>query len=126
MKLSVVIPAYDEEGTVGETTSAIATTLSREGIDHEVIVIDDSSNDGTAGAVRAIASEHPTVRCIPSSYQRGYGFAVRSGLEAYEGDAVAIMMADGSTARRIWSPTIACLKKATSALSARALSMAQL
>jgi dolichol-phosphate mannosyltransferase len=96
MKLSVVIPAYNEEGSIGETTGEIATTLSREGIDHEVIVVDDSSSDGTANAVQAIASEHPTVSCIPSSYQRGFGFAVRSGLEAYEGEAVAIMMADGS------------------------------
>ena len=46
--------------------------------------------------VERIAVEHPQVRCLPSPYQNGFGFAVRAGLEAFEGDAVAIVMADGS------------------------------
>ena len=96
MRLSVVIPAYNEEGSIAETVESIATTLSRERIDHEVIVVDDSSTDGTAGVVGALTQEHPQVRCLPSPYRNGFGFAVRAGLEAFEGDAVAIVMADGS------------------------------
>lgn len=96
MKLSLVIPAYNEEETVTETVEGIVTTLTREGIDHEVIVVDDSSTDGTAAVVARIAAEHPQVRCLPSPYENGFGFAVRAGLEAFEGDAVAIVMADGS------------------------------
>ncbi len=96
MKLSVVIPAYNEEETVGETVGDLVSTLSREGVEHEVIVVDDSSTDGTAAVVERIAAEHPQVRCLPSPYRNGFGFAVRSGLEAFEGDAVAIVMADGS------------------------------
>ncbi len=96
MKLSVVIPAHNEEGAVGETVQSLVATLDREGIEHEVIVVDDSSTDGTAAAVAALAAEHPQVRCLPSPYRNGFGFAVRAGLEAFEGDAVAIVMADGS------------------------------
>jgi dolichol-phosphate mannosyltransferase len=96
MKLSLVIPAYNEEETVTETVEGIVSTLSREKIDHEVIVVDDSSTDGTAAVVARIATEHPQVRCLPSPYENGFGFAVRAGLEAFEGDAVAIVMADGS------------------------------
>jgi dolichol-phosphate mannosyltransferase len=96
MKLSVVIPAYNEEETVGETVTGIASTLSREEIDHEVIVVDDSSTDGTAAAIERIAAENPAVSCLHSPYRNGFGFAVRAGLEAFEGDAVAIVMADGS------------------------------
>jgi dolichol-phosphate mannosyltransferase len=96
VKLSVVIPAYNEEGTVGETLVAIVSTLEAEQIEHEVIVVDDSSTDGTAGAVAAISAEHTQVRCIPSPYENGFGFAVRAGLETFDGDAVAIVMADGS------------------------------
>jgi dolichol-phosphate mannosyltransferase len=96
MKLSLVIPAHNEEETVGETVEDIVSTLTREGIDHEVIVVDDSSTDGTATAVGRIAAQHPQVRCLPSPYENGFGFAVRAGLEAFEGDAVAIVMADGS------------------------------
>jgi dolichol-phosphate mannosyltransferase len=96
MKLSVVIPAHNEEETVAETVEGLVSTLSREEIEHEVIVVDDSSTDGTAGVVEGIGAEHPQVRCLRSPYRNGFGFAVRAGLEAFEGDAVAIVMADGS------------------------------
>jgi dolichol-phosphate mannosyltransferase len=96
VKLSVVIPAYNEEHTVGKTLVEIATTLEREGIDHEIVVVNDSSSDGTGAAIDAVSVEHPGVRRIDSPYRGGFGFAVRAGLEAYRGDAVAIMMADGS------------------------------
>jgi dolichol-phosphate mannosyltransferase len=96
MKLSVVIPAHNEEETVAETVSGLAATLAREEIEHEVIVVDDSSTDGTASVVERIALDHPQVRCLPSPYENGFGFAVRAGLEEFEGDAVAIVMADGS------------------------------
>jgi dolichol-phosphate mannosyltransferase len=89
MKLSVVIPAHNEEETIGETVEGIVTTLTEEEIDYEVIVVDDSSAEG-------IAASHPQVRCLPSPYRGGFGFAVRAGLEAFDGDAVAIVMADGS------------------------------
>jgi dolichol-phosphate mannosyltransferase len=100
MKLSVVIPAYNEEGTVVETLAEIASTLDAEQIEHEVIVVDDSSTDNTAAVVEGFAAEHPQVRCLPSPYENGFGFAVRAGLEAFEGDAVAIVMADGSDSPR--------------------------
>jgi dolichol-phosphate mannosyltransferase len=96
MKLSVVIPAHNEEGSVAETVEGIVATLTREEIDHEIVVIDDSSVDRTAEIVGAIAERSPQVRCVPSHYRPGFGFAVRSGLEIFQGDAVAIMMADGS------------------------------
>jgi dolichol-phosphate mannosyltransferase len=96
MKLSLVIPAHNEEETVAETVEGIVSTLDREDIDHEVIVVDDSSSDGTAAVVERIAAQHPQVRCLASPYENGFGFAVRAGLEVFEGDAVAIVMADGS------------------------------
>lgn len=96
MKLSVVIPAHNEEATVAETITGMVATLEREGIEHEVVVVNDSSVDGTAAVVREIGEGSPHVRCIDSPYSGGFGLAVRAGLEAYEGDAVAIVMADGS------------------------------
>jgi dolichol-phosphate mannosyltransferase len=96
MKLSVVIPAHNEEAVVGETVEALVERLSGQAIDHEVIVVDDSSSDGTAAVVERITARHPQVRCLPSPYPNGFGFAVRAGLEEFAGDAVAIVMADGS------------------------------
>ena len=61
-----------------------------------MLVVDDASVDGTPAVVEAIAAEHPQVRSLRSHQPRGFGFTVRSGLERFDGDAVAIMMADGS------------------------------
>jgi dolichol-phosphate mannosyltransferase len=94
VKLSVVIPAHDEVGSIGATVSAVADVLAAAEIDYEVVVIDDSSRDGTSDAVAPLAARNPRVRCVRSRYRPGFGFAVRAGLDVYEGDAVAIVMAD--------------------------------
>lgn len=96
MKLSVVIPAQNEEGSVGGTVEGIVAALEREAIDYEVVVVDDGSEDGTAAAVEEIAAANPRVRCHPSHYERGFGMAIRAGLDLFEGDAVVIAMADAS------------------------------
>ncbi|MFI5122081.1 MAG: glycosyltransferase family 2 protein [Vicinamibacteria bacterium] len=96
MKLSVVVPAHNEAGSIAETLRATIGRLDEARIEHEILVIDDASVDGTPAVVEAIAAEHPQVRCLRSHHPRGFGFAVRSGLERFRGDAVALMMADGS------------------------------
>ena len=94
MKLSVVIPAHNEVESIRTTVDAVAGELERSGIEYEVLVVDDSSGDGTGQRVEAIGERYPRVRCVRSPYQPGFGMAVRAGLEAFEGDAVAIVMAD--------------------------------
>ncbi len=96
MKLSVVIPAHNEAGSIAETLRTTIGALEGAGIDHDLLVIDDASVDGTPAVVAAVAADHPQVRCLRSHHPRGFGFTVRSGLERFEGDAVAVMMADGS------------------------------
>jgi dolichol-phosphate mannosyltransferase len=96
VKLSVVIPAQNEEGQVGGTVEGIAAALERERIDYEIVVVDDGSEDGTAAVVEAISESNPRVRCHPSPYEKGFGMAIRAGLDVFEGDAVAIVMADAS------------------------------
>jgi len=96
MKLSVVIPAHNEEGSVAATVEGIVGRLEREAIEYDVLVIDDASRDRTKEIVDAIGAGNPRVRCLTSYHPPGFGFAVRCGLEQFGGDAVAIMMADGS------------------------------
>jgi dolichol-phosphate mannosyltransferase len=97
VRLSVVIPARDEEGSIGQTVLGLVTELERAGVDHEIVVVDDHSTDRTAAEVDAIAASRPgSVRRILSPYSGGFGLTVRAGLEAFQGDAVAIVMADGS------------------------------
>ncbi len=96
MKLSVVIPAQNEEGSVGATVEGVVAALEREGVDYEVVVVNDDSEDSTEAVVQTIGSENPRVRCHRSHYERGFGMAIRAGLDVFEGDAVAIVMADAS------------------------------
>jgi dolichol-phosphate mannosyltransferase len=96
MKLSVVIPAQNEEGSVGATVEGVVAALEREKIDYEVVVVNDDSEDATETVVEAIAAANPRVRCHRSHYERGFGMAIRAGLDVFEGDAVAIVMADAS------------------------------
>lgn len=96
MKLSVVIPAQNEEGSIERTVEGIVAVLERERIDYEVLVVDDGSGDSTAEVVAAIAARNPRVRCEPSHYEKGFGMAIRAGLDLFEGDAVVIAMADAS------------------------------
>jgi dolichol-phosphate mannosyltransferase len=96
MKLSVVMPAQNEEGSVGATVEGVVAALEREGIDYEVVVVNDDSDDSTEGVVAAIGAENPRVRVHRSHLERGFGNAIRAGLDVFEGDAVAIVMADAS------------------------------
>ncbi|HWM64150.1 MAG TPA: glycosyltransferase family 2 protein [Solirubrobacterales bacterium] len=96
MKLSVVMPAQNEEGSVGRTVEGIVAVLERESVEYEVVVVDDGSEDRTAAVVEAIGATNPRVRCHPSHYEKGFGMAIRAGLDVFEGDAVVIAMADAS------------------------------
>jgi dolichol-phosphate mannosyltransferase len=96
VKLSVVMPARGEEDSVGQTVEAVVQAMEAERIDYEILVVDDHSIDRTAAVVNRISVENPQVRCIRSPYDPGYGLAVRAGLSEYTGDAVVVMMADGS------------------------------
>ena len=70
--------------------------LEEAGIDYELRVVDDGGSDGTADIVEAMAAGNDAIVCVPSAYPRGFGFAVRYGLDTFEGDAVCVMMADAS------------------------------
>lgn len=96
MKLSVVMPAQNEEGSVGATVEGVVAVLEREGVDYEVIVVNDDSEDTTEAVVAAIGERNPRVRVHRSHNERGFGNAIRAGLDVFEGDAVAIVMADAS------------------------------
>jgi dolichol-phosphate mannosyltransferase len=96
MKLSVVMPAQNEEDSVGQTVEGVARVLDREGIDYELIVVNDDSEDSTEAVVAAIGERNPRVRVHRSHNERGFGNAIRAGLDVFEGDAVAIVMADAS------------------------------
>ena len=96
--LSVVIPAHNEAGLDRARRSTdVVEALERAGIDYEVLVVDDCEHGRHRGRRPSrSAVENPRVRYHRSHNPRGFGFTVRAGLDVFEGDAVAIVMADGS------------------------------
>jgi dolichol-phosphate mannosyltransferase len=96
MKLSVVMPAQNEEGSVGKTVDGVVAALEREGIDYEVVVVNDDSEDSTEAVVAAMGEQNPRIRVHRSHNERGFGNAIRAGLDVFTGDAVVIVMADAS------------------------------
>lgn len=96
MKLSIVMPARNEAGNIGTTVDGLRSRLSREGIEYEIMVIDDGSTDSTCAEVEARMRVDSGVRLERNTGLHGFGRAIRYGLERFTGDAVVIVMADAS------------------------------
>jgi dolichol-phosphate mannosyltransferase len=96
--LSVVIPAHNECGNIKPTVLALVDVLTAAAIDHEILIVNDHSTDETEQECRDLERDFPTVRCLNNRLPNGFGLAVRSGLSAIRGEAVAVVMADGSDA----------------------------
>jgi len=94
--LSVVIPAHNEEGCIESTVRALIERLNAENIAHEILVVNDNSSDKTEDILLALERELPTLRHLNNRPPHGFGFAVRAGLAEFQGDAVAVYMADAS------------------------------
>lgn len=96
MKLSVVIPAYNEEESIPETLHSLYGTLSKYNIPHEIWVTNDNSKDNTEKVLSELQKEIPTLVFETNKGKNGFGYAVRYGLERFTGDCVAVFMADMS------------------------------
>jgi len=88
MKLSVVIPVYNEQGTILQVISAVQAVA----LEKEIIIVDDGSSDGTREVLATI--EDPSVRVILHEKNRGKGAALRTGFDNVSGDIVVIQDAD--------------------------------
>jgi dolichol-phosphate mannosyltransferase len=89
-KVSVILPAYNERENVIPLVAALHESLSR--FEHEILVVDDNSPDGTAQAIAALADSR--VRCIVRTEDRGFAKSIRCGLENATGDVFVIMDSD--------------------------------
>lgn len=94
MKLSIVIPAHNEEESITETIDQIEEAFSKVNIDHEIFVVDDNSKDNTRQVLETLAQKYPSLKYETNHGPNGFGYAVRFGLERFSGDCVAVMMAD--------------------------------
>lgn len=88
-KITVVIPAYNEKSTIGNTLAILSKFVQEHS--WEVIVVDDASEDDTSGIVK----EYPDIKCFSHPYNKGYGASLKTGIRRATHDFVVTMDADG-------------------------------
>jgi glycosyltransferase involved in cell wall biosynthesis len=91
--LSIVVPVYNEDQTVGELLRAVLDAPLPPGLDREVVVVDDASTDGTPAKLAAFGGDG-RVRCLRQAVNRGKGAALRAGFAAARGEIVLVQDAD--------------------------------
>ena len=90
MKLSIVMPVYNEEATLREIVARVLATSHEK----ELLLVDDCSQDSSPEIIAELAAEHPEVRSFRHETNQGKGAALRTGFQNVEGDAVVIQDAD--------------------------------
>jgi dolichol-phosphate mannosyltransferase len=95
IRLSLVIPAFNEAAGISDALAEAHTSLADLGYDFEIIVVDDGSRDQTAAIVAELADSCPEVRLIRHSENLGYGTSLRTGFEAAQYELVAFTDSDG-------------------------------
>lgn len=91
-KISIVIPAYNENGIIVETIKQCLSCMK--GLDHEIIIVDDGSHDGTFKTVKEFAGAHKNIEIVNYGRNQGKGFAIRYGFKYTTGDMIAFIDAD--------------------------------
>ncbi len=97
---SVIIPARDEEESLPGTLRDIYQTFTAANVPHELVVVDDGSRDKTWEVLQGLRQEIPTLAPTQNTGANGFGRAIIFGLNAAQGDAMVIMMADASDSPR--------------------------
>lgn len=93
MKLSIVIPIYNEERTIRDLVYSVEGA-NKLGLDHEIILIDDFSSDKTPEIISKIYSDNPSLIIVKHSFNQGKGAALRTSFKKARGDIVLIQDAD--------------------------------
>ena len=91
MKLSVIVPCYNEGESLNEFYDAVSKRLELEKITHEFIMVDDGSSDNTMDVLRNLSSKDKCVKVISFSRNFGKEAAMYAGLKACSGEYVSIM-----------------------------------
>lgn len=92
MRLSVVIPCYNEKETVADVVKAVAAVDL--GGETEIVVVDDASADGTGEVIAELRKSFPQLRLVTHDSNRGKGAALRTGFARATGEAIVIQDAD--------------------------------
>ena len=94
MKTSIILPTYKEKDNIVELIQVIFDTLQPDGLDFEIVVVDDNSPDGTAEVVRRQFDGNVRVKLWVRTEERGLATAIRYGIEHSDGDILVFMDTD--------------------------------
>jgi dolichyl-phosphate beta-glucosyltransferase len=97
MYLSIVIPAYNEEGRIGTSLTEIYSFLKKRNYDFEIIVVDDGSKDKTLNLLSEYSQNIPNLIVLKNESNQGKGFSVKKGVLNSKGDIILYTDADLST-----------------------------
>ncbi|MFK7808694.1 MAG: glycosyltransferase, partial [Saprospiraceae bacterium] len=97
MKISIIIPAYNEAERIVPTLESIYNYVSNKMYTYELIVVDDGSTDNTIEKVKGLRKQIPNLIILPLIQNQGKGAAVRRGMLAAKGELRIFTDADGST-----------------------------
>ncbi len=93
-RLSILVPLYNEEEFIAPILERVLEAPLPEGMDREILVVDDGSSDGSAEIVAEMATRHPEIRLLKHGRNRGKGAAIRTAIENAGGDFSIIQDAD--------------------------------
>lgn len=102
IRLSVIIPTYNEEKRIKATVEAVASDLASLPYDSEIVIVDDGSRDGTKDVIRGCMDAFPRIRLIDGARNRGKGWAVRQGMMKAKGEFRVFVDADNSVGIGEW------------------------
>ena len=94
MRLSILIPVYNERTVVERSLALVLAAPLPENMDRELIIVDDCSTDGTGAILERIAAETPSIRLIRKKVNEGKGAAVRTAIQEASGDFCLVQDAD--------------------------------
>ncbi len=95
-EVSVIVPAYKEEGNVALVCDRLLAMLDRSGLNAEILLVDDASPDSTYAMALGQMWRSPRIRALTKPLPRGMGNGIRYGLRHARGQIVAVTMGDGS------------------------------
>ena len=112
--VSIVVPAFNEVGSIDQVLDTIIHEMSANGVQYELIVVDDGSTDGTAEIVEAKG-----VRVVRHNDNRGYGSALKTGIRQSRYPLIAIIDADGTYPADVLHQLLACMDQYDMAVGSR-------
>ncbi|MDA1209249.1 MAG: glycosyltransferase family 2 protein [bacterium] len=109
MRLSIVLPCYNEEANITSVVADCDTWFASSDVDGEIVAVDDGSNDNTAQVLRSIQKHTPRLQIVTHEGNKGYGFAVRSGCDAAKEEYISFMDSDGQFKAKDFEQLLPCL-----------------